>query len=97
MANKTDIITESLIRFYETETGQISVEVKLEENTLWLSQKQMAELFEYSIMNISLHLKYLYEEAELEENRTIKEYFIVQKESKRSVTRSVLFYNLDAI
>lgn len=95
--NSTDKLTESLIRLYETEAGKVSVEVKMEDGTLWLNQKQMAELFECSVMNISLHLKYLYQESELEEIRTIKEYFIVQEEGHRAVTRGLLFYNLDAI
>ena len=85
------------IIIYSTPDSEMKLEVKLEDETVWLSQKQMAELFDCGMANISLHLQNVYNEAELSENQTIKEYLIVQKEGKKEVRRLVNFYNLDAI
>jgi hypothetical protein len=89
--NKNSII------IYSTENGEMKLEVKLENETVWLSQKQMAELFDCSLRNVSIHLQNVYNEAELSENQTMKDYFIVQKEGGKEVRRSINFYNLDAI
>lgn len=67
------------------------------DETFWLTQKAMAALFDCSVDNISLHLKNIYDSYELEKNRTIEDFSIVQKEGNRSVKRSMEFYNLDAI
>lgn len=85
------------IIIYSSADGEMKLEVKLENETVWLSQIQMAELFDCSVVNISLHLKNVFNESELSENQTIKEYLIVQKEGDKEVKRSVKFYNLDAI
>jgi len=85
------------IIIYNTDDGNIKIEVKLKDETVWLSQKQMAELFDCSTDNISLHLKNIYFERELEENRTTEEFSVVQKEGNRKVARSVKLYNLYAI
>lgn len=85
------------IIIYSTEDGEMKLEVKLENETVWLSQAQMAELFKCSIDNISLHLKNVYNEAELSENRTTEESSIVQKEGNRKIIRPIKHYNLDAI
>jgi len=85
------------IIIYSTEDGKMKLEVKLENETVWLSQKQMAELFDCSVMNVNLHLKDIFNEAELSENQTIKDYFIVQKEGNKEVRRPIKYYNLDAI
>jgi len=85
------------IIIYSTADGEMKLEVKLENETVWLSQKQMAELFNCSIDNISLHLKNVYNEAELSENQTTEDSSIVQKEGNKDVTRYIKFYNLDAI
>ena len=69
----------------------------LENETVWLSQKLMAELFETTIPNINFHIKNIYKEGELNENPTIKDYLIVQKEGEREVERLQKFYNLDVI
>lgn len=68
-----------------------------QDETVWLTQKLMAELFQTSVPNINMHLKNIFEEGELEENRTIKEFLIVQQEGKREIKRKQVFYNLDAI
>jgi hypothetical protein len=85
------------IIFYTTDEGKTKLEVKIEDETVWLSQKQMAILFDCSVDNIGLHLKNIYTEGELAENRTIEDSSVVQKEGSREVKRPVKLYNLDAI
>jgi hypothetical protein len=85
------------ILLYQTEDGQTKVEVRLENETVWLSQVQMAELFQTTKQNISLHIRNIYEEGELQEISTVKDYLTVQNEGKRSVQRSISIYNLDVI
>lgn len=82
---------------YTSSDGQTKIEVKLTGETVWLSQKQMAELFDCSVDNVSLHLKNVYFDEELEEKSTIEESSIVQIEGGREVNRPVKLYNLDAI
>jgi len=89
--NKSQII------IYQTENGETKLDVRFQDETVWLTQKSMAELFQTSVPNINMHLKNIFEEGELEENRTIKEFLIVQKEGNREVKRKQVFYNLDAI
>lgn len=85
------------IQIYQSTDNQTRVEVKFEEETVWLSQRQLADLFDKNIMTINEHIKNIYQEGELDENPTIRKSLIVQKEGKRSVSREVLFYNLDVI
>ena len=73
------------------------MDVRADEETVWLSQKQMAALFGCSVMNISGHLKNIFQDGELNEKRTVKDFFIVQSEGERTVSRTVSHYNLDAI
>lgn len=73
------------------------VEVRLEGETVWLSQRQLAELLDTTTDNISLHLKNIYSDGELDEAATTEESSVVQQEGKRRVTRRVRLYNLDAI
>jgi len=87
----------SQILIYQTENGETKLDVRFQDETVWLSQKLMAELFQTSVPNINMHLKNIFEEGELEENRTIKDFLIVQKEGSRDVRRKQVFYNLDAI
>lgn len=82
---------------YQTEDGKIRVECRFEDGTLWLSQALIAELFQTSVQNASLHLKNIYAEGELSERATIKECLIVRLEGARQVSRKVLHYNLEAI
>ncbi|WP_236979653.1 virulence RhuM family protein [Membranihabitans maritimus] len=84
------------IEIYKSETGA-EIHVKLEQDTLWLSQRQMAELFEKDTDTIGLHLKNIYAEGELDEQATTEKYSVVQKEGNRNVRRKIQFYNLDAI
>jgi hypothetical protein len=82
---------------YETPGGEARVEVRLERDTIWLSQRQMAELFDTSIDNVGLHLKNVFAEGELAEEATTEDYSVVQTEGRRQVRRTVRHYNLDAI
>jgi hypothetical protein len=77
--------------------SKIQLEVRLEDETVWLTQAQMSELFQTTVPNINLHLKNIFEDGELEEHRTIKDSLIVRKEGKREIQRTISFYNLDAI
>ncbi len=82
---------------YETEDGQIKIDVRLEDETVWLTQRLMAELFQKDVRTINHHIQSIYEEGELEPTPTIRKYRIVQTEGKRQVSRMVDFYNLDMI
>ena len=75
----------------------IRLEVRVESETVWLTQQQMAELFKATKQNVSLHIKNIYDEEELEEISTVKDYLTVRKEGKRTVRRHVNLYNLDVI
>ena len=90
-------MTKSEILLYQTDKGQTKIEVRLEEETVWLSQAQMAELFQTTKQNVSLHIKRIYDDGELEEISTVKDYLTVQTEGKREVQRNISLYNLDII
>ena len=79
------------------EDGTLALSATVENETVWLSQKQMAELFDKSVKTINEHIKNIYKEGELEENSTIRKFQTVQKEGKREVQREISYYNLDVI
>lgn len=83
--------------FYKNASGQTSFQVKFDKESLWLTQKQMAELFDKDSDTIGLHLRNIYKTNELDKNATTEKYSVVQKEGKRNVNRKITFYNLDAI
>lgn len=83
------------IVIFESDSGEI--QVQLEKETVWLTQKQLSLLLDTSTDNISLHLKNIYSENELSESATTEDYSVVQKEGKRNVARTLKHYNLDAI
>ena len=87
----------SQIIIYQTESGETKLDVRFQDETVWLTQKLMAELFQTSSQNITIHLKNIFEEGELDENSTCKNFLQVQKEGSREVKRKQKFYNLDAI
>lgn len=89
--------SQSSLILYQTEDGRTRIQCRFEEETLWLTQVQLAELFETSVPNINLHLKAIYAEGELAEAATIKSYLMVRTEGTRQVTRPVLHYSLEAI
>ena len=88
---------ESNILLYETEEGNVNVDVILKDETIWLTQKSMAEVFDCSSDNVSLHLKNIFEDNELDKNSTTEKISVVRKEGNRNVNRELEFYNLDAI
>ena len=92
-----DLHNKSEIILYQTEDGKSRIEVKLHDETVWLSQKLMAELFQKDVRTINEHIKNIYEEGELRPDSTIRKFRIVQVEGKRQVTREVDFFNLDVI
>ena len=80
---------EDKIIIYQTEDGQTQIDVRLENETVWLTQAQMVELFQTTKQNVSLHLNNLYKEGKLEKEGTVKEYLTVKQKKKRRVSRKV--------
>ncbi|TCO72148.1 virulence RhuM family protein [Marinisporobacter balticus] len=91
MDHKNDLL------IYQTEDGKTKIDVRLENETVWMTQKAIAELYQKGVNTINEHIKNIYAEGELEENRTIRENRIVQTEGNREVERTVRFYNLELI
>ena len=85
------------ILIYQSDDGLTNVEVKVEDETVWLTQQQMAELFQTSRTNVVEHIKHIYDEGELDEISTCRKFRQVRKEGNREVTRALPFYNLDMI
>ena len=85
------------IIIYRPNTNQPAIDVRLESETVWLSQRQMSVLFDTSSDNVGLHLKNIYAEGELLEEATTEDFSVVRQEGNRQVRRSVRHYNLDAI
>ena len=88
---------ENKIEIFRSSDNQIELKVQIDSDTVWLNQRQMAELFDKDSDTIGLHLKNIYNESELEENSTTEYFSVVQKEGKRLVKRKIKFYNLDTI
>jgi len=82
---------------YQSPGGEVRLEVRLQHDTIWLTQRQMAELFDTSPNNVSLHLGNVYDEGELVEEATAKDSLVVRAEGERQVRRSIRHYNLDAV
>ena len=82
---------------YQAEDGQTQIDVRMAHETVWLSQRGMAALFQTTVPNVNQHLTAIYDEGELQRTATIKRYLIVQTEGRRQVSREVDHYNLDAI
>jgi hypothetical protein len=88
---------QSPVLLYQTSDGATRLEVRMEDETVWLSQNQMVELFQTTKQNVSLHIQNLFAEGELDRTATVKEYLTVRQEGSRQVSRSVEHYNLDVI
>ena len=88
---------ENKIVIYQTDDGRTQIDVRLENDTVWLTQAQMAELFQKTPQNITMHIRNAYKEGELDENATCKEYLQVRMEGNRRVQRMQKFYDLDVI
>ena len=97
MADKIGTNEYGEILIYQTDDGQTNIEVKIEDDTVWLTQQQMSELFQTSRTNVVEHIKHIYEEGELDEISTCRNFRQVRKEGNREVTRQIPYYNLDMI
>lgn len=82
---------------YQSEDGRIKLDIRLERETLWMTQSDMAALFQCTPDNVSFHLKNIYEEGELELRSTTEEFSVVRQEGTRQVKRTITYYNLDAV
>lgn len=91
------IDSNSNILIYQTEEGNTKIDVRLENGTVWMTQKAIAELYQKGVNTINEHIKNIFEEGELEDEATIRKNRIVQTEGKREVEREVAFYNLEMI
>lgn len=89
-------LPQSEIILYPTEDGRTRVDVRLAEQTLWLALNQLAELFQSTKQNISLHIQNIFQEGEWASAATVKEYLTVQTEGKRQVSRRIEHYNPSA-
>ena len=85
------------ILIYQTDAGMTNIEVKLQDETVWLTQQQLVELYQTSRTNVVEHIKHIYAEGELEEVSTCRKFRQVRKEGNREVTREIPYYNLDMI
>ena len=88
---------ETKVLLYPTNDNRHRLEVILEDDSAWLSQRQMADLYQVGVNTINYHIKQIYLDAELDPEATIRNYRIVQAEAKREVTRMVEYYNLEMI
>ena len=91
MNQKTELV------IFESQNSDIKLKVNVDNETVWLSQNQMTQLFDTTKQNISLHLNNIFKEGELDKNSSVKEYLTVQKEGERQVSRNTKYYNLDVI
>src|SRR4051812_41854126 len=92
-----DQTPQSSFILYQTEDGRTRIECRFENETIWLTQALIAELFQTSVPNVNIHLKAIYEEGEVDPRATVKSYLIVRSEGGREVSREVLHYSLHAI
>lgn len=88
---------ENKIVIYQTEDGQTQIDVRLENETVWLTMAQMKSLFKSSRTNILEHIQHIYEVGELDETSTCRNFRQVRQEGKRTVNRTITMYNLDMI
>ncbi len=89
--------TNSEILIYQSEDGENHIQVRLEEGTVWLSQKLMAKLFQTTKQNIRFHIQNIFNEEELSREATVKKYFTVRREGSRNIERAIDYYNLEVI
>ena len=87
----------SNVIIYTTDDGATKIDLQLENGTVWLSQLQIAELFQTSKQNISKHIQAIFDDQELDEQATVNQQLTVQTEGEREVSRSITLYNLDVI
>ena len=97
VTNTVSALEKGQLLVYEAEDGRIKIDVRLEDETVWLTQQRMADLFQTTKQNISLHIQNVYEEGELSPEATVKKFLTVRREGDRDVRRELDFYNLDII
>jgi len=97
MTEEKELQTTSHILIYQAEDGQTKIEVQLQDETVWVTQQHMADLFQSSKQNVSHHIQSIFEEGELAPEATVKQYLTVRQEGRREVKRSLDYYNLDMI
>src|SRR3989344_2725757 len=90
-------LPDNQITIYQSPDGGVNIEVLYANENIWLTQKKMAELFGCSSDNVSLHLKNIYDEKELDQGSTTEDFSVVQKEGYREVSRRLTFFSLEAI
>lgn len=90
-----DSMKESEIIFYTTPSGDVKIDIRFEDETFWLTQKKLAELFDVEVNTINYHLKEIFKSGELDEAVTVRKIRIVQTEGTREVQSNVEFYDLD--
>ncbi|MBU1122479.1 MAG: virulence RhuM family protein [Candidatus Omnitrophica bacterium] len=95
--NKNKKLPDNELTFYQAPDGSVNIEVLYANENIWLTQKRMAELFDCTPDNISLHLKNIYKEKELDEKATTEQYSVVQQEGARKINRKIRCYSLEAI
>ena len=95
--NTTDIFPQGEIVIYQTEDGNTKVDVRFADETVWLTQNQLVDLFQSSKANVNEHIKNIYVEGELDQDSTVRKFRTVQTEGNRVVSRMVTYYNLDMI
>lgn len=93
----SDSVPSGKLVVYKADDGNVRVDVHIDQETVWLSQRQMADVFGTSVDNVSLHLRNIFVDKELQESATTEDFSVVQSEGGRRVRRSVQHYNLDAI
>ena len=97
MTQEKELQKTSQILIYQSEGGKTKIEVKLQDETVWLTQQHMADLFQTSKQNVSHHIRSIFEEGELAPEATVKKYLTVRQEGRREVKRSLDHYNLDMV
>ena len=95
--NDTPVENTGDIVIYQSENGNTKIDVHFQDETVWLTQAQLCELYQSSKANVSEHIKNIFDEKELDEESTVRKFRTVQTEGDRSVTRSITYYNLDMI
>lgn len=94
---KTKQLPNNQITIYQSPDGEVNIEVLYVNENIWLTQKQISELFQKTLPTINEHIKNAYKKEELEKKSTLRKFRIVQKEGSRDITRQVEYYNLDVI
>jgi hypothetical protein len=82
---------------YQTDDGRVRLDVRLQDETVWLTQQSISELFQTTVPNISMHIRNIFKEGELTPEATVKNFLTVRREGRRNVRRVLEFYNLDMV